>query len=371
MQRSFAASRLSVPLFSALLLVMLFVSACSSGGTSTAAKTVTPSPTPFPTPTVSVAMQNQGQTQLQVFQQWIDLMKQYKGNAGTYQRQYTSDQQALKNATTTDTYNHALQTLNTHANAIQLPAVKQETQNLQQTLQQEAAAWGQQHQYHDDYNGKTYGLAYEYDNVNGIGGPLWLQGDLAADKTVADYQQTIENLHMWLTDFQAMKTDSSDSTPYSQPHQADMTLLKHNGFMSGPVIVVSLNEQALRAYVNGKLVNSFQVTTGQPNLPTPPGTWWIEGKQHPTVFKSNAPKNSPEWYPPTPIAYAMQYHSNGYFFHTADWRTQFGPGTNFPHQDPDGDPFAGQGSHGCINMSTANSQWLYGFVSVYTHVIIY
>ncbi len=113
------------------------------------------------------------------------------------------------------------------------------------------------------------------------------------------------------------------------------------------------------------------MTTGQPDLPSPPGTWWIEGKKHPTVFKSTAPKGSPDWYPDTPITYAMQYHSNGYFFHDAWWRTEFGPGTNFPHQDPNGDPFAGHGSHGCVNMSTSDSAWLYGFVSVFTRVVIY
>lgn len=67
----------------------------------------------------------------------------------------------------------------------------------------------------------------------------------------------------------------------------------------------------------------------------------------------------------------MQYHDNGYFFHDAWWRTQFGPGSNYPHQDPDGDPFAGQGSHGCINMSMDNAAWMDDFVSLSTRVIIY
>jgi lipoprotein-anchoring transpeptidase ErfK/SrfK len=127
----------------------------------------------------------------------------------------------------------------------------------------------------------------------------------------------------------------------------------------------------LRAYSNGKLVKTFQVVTGQPDLPSPPGNWWIEGKQHPTTFKSSEPQGSPDWYPPTKINYAMQYHSNGYYFHDAWWRTEFGHDLNYPHQDPDGDPFAGQGSHGCVNMSTDDAAWLYSFVSIYTQIIIY
>ena len=198
-----------------------------------------------------------------------------------------------------------------------------------------------------------------------------LQEELSADQNLADYQQTVEDLNMWIYLFQQMTTNISDKTPYSQTHQTDLALIKHYGYTTGPVVVVSLQEQALRAYKDGKLVHSFLVTTGQPDLPTPAGTWWIEGKKHPTVFKSSAPKGSPDWYPDTPITYAMQYHSNGYFFHDAWWRTEFGPGTNFPHLDPNGDPFAGQGSHGCVNMSTADSAWLYGFVSLYTPIIIY
>lgn len=309
--------------------------------------------------------------QLQSFQQWIALMQQYGGDVTNYQQQYTSDQQALKSASTDATYSKALSTLQGHVQAIKIPALKQESVHLQQQLEQQVSAWGKQHTYTDTYDGQTYELAYEYDNQTGIGGQLWLQGDMSSAQSLSDYQQIVENLNMWIYLFQEMKTNFSDKTPYNQPHQTDLALMQHYNYMDSRVVVVSLREQALRAYDNGKLVKAFQVTTGQPELPSPPGTWWIEGKKHPTVFKSTAPKNSPDWYPDTPINYAMQYHSNGYFFHDAWWRTEFGPGTNFPHQDPNGDPFAGHGSHGCVNMSTANSAWLYDFVSLYTHIIIY
>lgn len=298
-------------------------------------------------------------------------MQQYGGNVATYQQQYSSDQQALTSATTSAAYTKALATLQGHIQAIKVPAMKQETTSLQQQLNQDVSSWGQQHTFKDAFNGQTYQQGYEYDNRTGIGGPLWLQQDLSSDQTLADWQQTIENLNMWTYLFQQMKANFGDKTPYNKVHQSDLNLLQHFNYTTGPVVVVSLGEQALRAYKDGKLVKAFQVTTGQPDLPSPPGTWWVEGKKHPTVFKSTEPKNSPDWYPDTKINYAMQYHSNGYFFHDAWWRTEFGPGTNFPHQDPDGDPFAGQGSHGCVNMSTNDAAWLYGFVDIYTHIIIY
>lgn len=316
-------------------------------------------------------MQSEGNTQLQSFQQWILLMQQNGGDVATYQQQYSSDQQALASATTAPTYTAAITTLKSHVQAIKIPAMKQECRSLQQQLQQQVSAWGKRHTYHDSYNGRTYALGYQYDSSTGIGGPVWLQQALQTNQTLADYQQTVEDLHMWIYIFRQMQIDAGDKTAFNQPHQADLNILRHYGYMDERVVVVSLIGESLRAYDNGKLVKAFQVTTGQPDLPSPPGTWWIEGKKHPTVFKSTAPKGSPDWYPDTPINYAMQYHSNGYFFHDAWWRTEFGPGTNFPHQDPNGDPFAGQGSHGCVNMSTSDAAWLYNFVAVFTRVVIY
>jgi lipoprotein-anchoring transpeptidase ErfK/SrfK len=176
---------------------------------------------------------------------------------------------------------------------------------------------------------------------------------------------------MWLTNFQAMASNSSDKTPYNQVHNADLQLLQHYGMMNKKVIVVSLEEQAMRVYQNGKLVNAFLVTTGRPDRPSLPGTWWVEGKQSPTVFKANVPQSSPYWYPDTPINYAVQYHSNGYFIHDSWWRADYGPGAQFPHQDASGDIYSAQGSHGCINMAKDNAAWVYGFVQLYTHIVVY
>jgi hypothetical protein len=356
------------PLVLSLLLYLLLLSACGSGGAGE--KPAFGAPRTLPTPAISTSLQNQGEMALATFQQWINLMQQSGGDVTTYQQEYQRDQQALAGATSSNAYTQALKTLRDHIQAIQLPAMKAESQHLQQELAQQVSAWGKQHTYHDSYNNVTYPLGYEY-GPQGIGGSVWLGEELGAARTLADYQQVVEDLQMWLTNFQAMEANFNDKTPYNQPHQTDLQLMRHYGYMNERVVVVSLSEQALRAYDHGQLVRAFLVTTGQPDLPTPPGTWWVEGKQHPTVFKSTEPKGSPYWYPDTPINYAMQYHSNGYFLHDAWWRTDFGPSTNFPHQDPNGDPFAGQGSHGCVNMSVNDAAWLYGFVSIYTPVLIY
>lgn len=250
--------------------------------------------------------------------------------------------------------------------------VKQEVQNLQAQLQNEVSAWGEQHLYADNFDGQTYSQDYEYDNQHGIGGPLWLQGELKS-QTLASYNQAKTNLQNWLYNFQAMAGDYNDSTPADQAHQADLALLQHYGAMGKRAVVISLGEQVMRVYDDGNLVNSFLVTTGEPSLPTPPGIWSVEAKLHPTTFTSSAPKNSPDWYPPTKINYAMQYHNNGYFMHDAWWRTEFGPASNYPHEDRgvDGSPLASMGSHGCVDMPPTAAQWLYNFVTLSTPVIIY
>ena len=354
-----------------LLFCFFLLSACSGtttqSSTSPGAKNTS---TPTPTATITTTQQNEGSVELQTFQQWITLMQQYHGDVTTYSQQYSSDQQALQSANSSGTYTKALQTLDSHVAAIRIPAMKTESMSLFQELQQDAANFGKQHTFYDSYNNTTYPLGYQYGPI-GATGPLWLQGELSSAQTLDDYQQAIEDLNMNLTNFQAMVKDFGDKTSYNQIHQTDIQLMQHYGYMNSKVVVVSLAEQAMRVYDNGKLVNAFLVTTGQPDLPTPPGTWWVEGKKSPTEFKADVPPSSPNWYPPTPINYAMQFHSNGYFLHDSWWRSEYGPGTNFPHLDPGGTQYSIHGSHGCVNLSKADAGWLYSFVQLYTHILIY
>ena len=358
-QRRFYTASLCI-----LLLCIVALSACNG---TTASK---PPVKPTPTPTIEGTLQNQGTAQLKSFQKWIALMQQYQGDTTTYQQQFQSDEQALQAATTDAAFQKALKTLNAHVAAIQIPALQTENNALFQQLKQEASQFGKLHTYHDSYNNTTYPLGYEY-GPNGATGPLWLQGEMAADQTVADYQQTTEDIQMDLTNFQAMAANFGSKTPYYKVHQSDIQLMQTYGYMQSKVVIVSMAEQAIRVYDNGKLVKAFQVTTGQPDLPTPPGTWWVEGKKSPTVFKADVPQSSPDWYPPTPINYAMQFHSNGYFLHDSWWRSEYGPGTNFPHLDPGGTQYSIHGSHGCVNMAKDDAAWLYGFVQLYTHIMIY
>src|SRR5229473_1186987 len=349
---------------SAIMLCLVLLSACGSNSGNTSSSISNP----LPTPAIDLTTKNQGDMQLLALQQWITLIQRYNGDTSNYQQQFNSDQQALNNAKTEASYKSALAKLDAHVDAIKIPAMMTEIKSLQNQLQQGVTSWGHQHQYHDDYNNTNYPLGYEYGS-NGIGG--WVQQEINSSQTLADYQQTIEDLNMYLTNFQAMTTNAVDKTLYNQVHQTDLQMMQHYGFMQKKVVVVSLSEQAMRVYQNGKLVNAFLVTTGRPEKPSPPGTWWVEGKKSPTVYKATVPQSSPYWYPDTPINYAIQYHSNGYYLHDSWWRADYGPLTQFPHQDSSGDIYSSQGSHGCVNMAKDNAAWLYSNVVLFTHILIY
>ena len=128
----------------------------------------------------------------------------------------------------------------------------------------------------------------------------------------------------------------------------------------------------MRVYQNGKLVRSFTVTTGRQELPSIPGVWSVLERKSPIIFQSGEPRNSPYWFPDTPIHYAMLYHLGGYFVHDAPWREAFGPGTQFPHQDPIGtSAYNFDGSHGCINLSESDAGWVYTHTNWNTAIVIY
>ena len=250
----------------------------------------------------------------------------------------------------------------------QISALQAEAYSLQQRLYQEALAWGGTHTYHDSYDGKTYSFGYEYQAI----AYYPTQSLLASAQTAADYQYIIGQLQGWLADFNAYTTNFNDPTPYNRVHATDTQLMQRNGETSGKVVVISLSEQAMRVYQDGKLARAFQVVTGMPDHASLPGNWWIESKVTNTTFTSGKKPGDKDYYPPTPIAFAMQYHSGGYFIHQSWWRSQYGRNNQFPHLDVHGTLFANGGSHGCVNMSTADVTWLYNFAQANTtKVIIY
>lgn len=136
----------------------------------------------------------------------------------------------------------------------------------------------------------------------------------------------------------------------------------------GKVVLVSLSRQWLYAYENGRLTFANAVVTGMPELPTPSGQFSVMTKQRDTTMVSPWPEGSPYHYDPTHVNCAMLFASGGYYLHDAWWHTKFGPGSNVPHQLPDGRWETG--THGCIGMSIPDAQRLFAWSYIGMPVVV-
>jgi lipoprotein-anchoring transpeptidase ErfK/SrfK len=311
-----------------------------------------------------------GEAKLNQFSASIEQMKQYQVDTTVYQKQLDNDRTALASASSINDYLKVSAQIDNDMQAASIPMLKGQATYLLKNYYQEVNTWGATHQYDDKFDGQSYILDYEYDQTHGFGSDL--DTALQNAQTADDYQGAIDQINTMMLHLKAMEADAGDSAAYQLPHKTDQQLIAHYKLSSSNVIVVSMVEQALRFYQNGKLIKAFQVTTGQYDKPTPPGLWQIFVRQSPTIFKSWEPKGSAFWYPDTNINYAMEYRNDGYYFHDSWWRLDYGLGTNFPHVDSGGDQaFAGSGSHGCINMSKSLAAWLYQNTTYGTPAIIY
>lgn len=134
----------------------------------------------------------------------------------------------------------------------------------------------------------------------------------------------------------------------------------------GKKIIVSLSRESLYAYDGDRLALQTLVTTGNPALPTPTGTFTVMAKYHPFQFISPWPQGSPYWYPPSLAQYAMLFRDGGYFLHDAPWRSAFGPGTNGAGQP--GTNYGG--THGCVNIPPGAMLFLWNWTPPGTTVMV-
>lgn len=112
-------------------------------------------------------------------------------------------------------------------------------------------------------------------------------------------------------------------------------------------IDIDLTHQMLYAYVGNSIVNSFLVSTGTYLHPTVTGQYHIYIKYYSTTM------SGPDYYL-TNVPYTMYFYY-GYGIHGTYWHSNFGT------------PM----SHGCVNMYTPDSEWLFNWASVGTLVNIH
>jgi lipoprotein-anchoring transpeptidase ErfK/SrfK len=112
-------------------------------------------------------------------------------------------------------------------------------------------------------------------------------------------------------------------------------------------IDVDLTYQILRAYAGQTAVFQTFVSTGLPATPTVVGTYRIYAKY------VSAPMSGPGYYLPN-VPYIMYFY-RGYALHGTYWHSNFGQ------------PM----SHGCVNLSVADAEWLFNWAEVGTPVVVH
>jgi lipoprotein-anchoring transpeptidase ErfK/SrfK len=308
------------------------------------------------------------QARVNELSQQIQQLKQDGIDTSSYQKQLDTANVQMANVKTMQSYQAFSKLIDSDLASMQGDLLKGQDASLIKQFHTEVTNWGNAHQYFDKYNNTSYPLDTAY-MTNGIGEDL--DNELADAVTPTDYQQTLTDTQNALFHLHMMEADAVDSTPYNAVHATDQKLLNYYNLNSSQVIVVSFIEEALRVYDNGKLVYSFLITAGRPELPPVPGLWSPLWRLTNTTFKSPDPPSSPYWYPDTPIHYAIEYHDGGYFLHDSWWRNDYGPGTQFYHIDSSGNVSADYGSHGCVNMPEAQAAWVYDNTSYNTQIIMY
>ena len=304
------------------------------------------------------------------FKSQLALLKTYGMDASPYQPLYDADQTAMKKTSTITGYLAISQKIDADIASMHDDLVQGASHYLINALDHEANTWGEAHAYHDKFDGKNYILTAGY-TLPGIG--FWLNRELGWTYLPSDYQAVVDEENNQFFNLHMLEQDYSDTTPYNQVHATDRQMMQHYpSLQHGTVLMVSMAEQAMRFYKDGKLIRAFYVTTGRVERPALPGVWTVQDRKSPDKFKSTDPPGSPYWYPDTPIQYAILYHWGGFFVHDAWWRVNFGPGTQFPHYDVGGDEsFAGNGSHGCVNLQSNDAAWVYANTDWNTQIAMY
>ncbi|HEV2238267.1 MAG TPA: L,D-transpeptidase, partial [Ktedonobacterales bacterium] len=304
----------------------------------------------------------------------ITQLQGYSEPTDAFQATYAADAKAVAAAKTPADYLALLTTLADHRQQIAIPLAhgraKADIATLAALIDQTTAKYGilQDYEYADSATGIGDVRQWFYE------APLQNYDNPTCDWDVAcRYDQVDAEATQMTTNLRAMVANLGDTTARTQPHQTDLQLMTGYGFMTGEVTVVSLREQIARAYQDGKLVYTSDVTTGRESLPTPPGVLYTMSRQREVTFLPLGPIGPANGYP-TLIHYAVNFTSptwhqfQGYYLHDAWWRLRFGVGSNLPHYDP---AAFNNGSHGCINFPEATMPAYYDWVQVGTPVIVY
>ncbi|WP_416826350.1 L,D-transpeptidase family protein [Ectobacillus polymachus] len=122
---------------------------------------------------------------------------------------------------------------------------------------------------------------------------------------------------------------------------------------------VSIAEQSIWIYKDGKLADTTNVVTGKhsTNEDTSPGVWYILYKRSPYTLKGSA-VGKPDY--SVNVDYWAPFTNSGQGFHDAGWRTNWA-----------NNAYLTAGSGGCVNLPPSIAKSVYDNLSTYEPVIVY
>jgi lipoprotein-anchoring transpeptidase ErfK/SrfK len=120
------------------------------------------------------------------------------------------------------------------------------------------------------------------------------------------------------------------------------------------IITIDNATKQMTFTVNGDVVKTFPVSLGKPSTPSVSGTMLIMSR-NPTYHFDTRREDGLGGYV-VDVKFAEQLTTSGQFIHAAPWSVAQQGHTNI--------------SHGCVNISTANAQWVYDTVTVGTPVVV-
>ncbi len=155
------------------------------------------------------------------------------------------------------------------------------------------------------------------------------------------------------TPFNNQKEKGIASTTLANGNLISLSTTARNYDQLGQYIYVDISEQRLYAYENGALVNSFLVSTGTTSFPTPLGVTDITAKLPTHNYTWFYGPGNPNNYNVPGVKWNLRFRQH-YYIHSATWHNGFGT----------------RRSHGCVNASVPDAEWIFNWANVGTTVEI-
>jgi lipoprotein-anchoring transpeptidase ErfK/SrfK len=122
----------------------------------------------------------------------------------------------------------------------------------------------------------------------------------------------------------------------------------------GKWIDINVTTQSLVAYEGDWPVFQALVSTGLPRTPTPVGTYKVFAKLVADDMRGGSYATGDYYFLPK-VPYVMYFLEGGYAIHGTYWHNNFG------------NPM----SHGCVNLPTPASKWLFEWAPMGTTVVVH